>query len=70
MAIEKEIQLTIKVKGKDPFTVSAKVKGLEALSRLDSDDFDKLVLLSQSPQAKEYLKNNWGMLKGMLGIKE
>lgn len=70
MAIEKEIQLTIKVKATDPFALKAKINGLEELSRLNNDEFDKLVKLSKSTQAKNYLKNNWEMLKSMLGIKE
>lgn len=70
MGLEKEITVTLKVKGKDPFVLRSKIKGLETLSKLESDEFDKLVLLSKSTEAKNYLKNNWDFLKGMLGINQ
>jgi hypothetical protein len=65
MAVEKEIQITIRIKADTVFRLKDKVTLLETFSRLGADDQSRILQIIDNPKALKGLEKNWNMLKVM-----
>lgn len=63
--VEKEIQITIRIKADTVFRLKDKVALLENVSRLNAEDQDRILQIINNPKALKGLEKNWNMLKVM-----
>lgn len=62
------MKITIEIGTGTPAELKAKEAAIKILAKQEVALLDKLIQLSKSTKAIEYLKNNWLTLKLMLGI--
>jgi hypothetical protein len=65
MSVEKEIQITIRIKAETVFRLKDKVTLLDTFSRLGADDQSRILQIIDNPKALKGLEKNWNMLKMM-----
>ena len=65
MALEKEIQVTIRIKADTVFRLNDKVTLLNTFSRLGADDQSRILQIIDNPKALKGLEKHWGTLKLM-----
>lgn len=65
MSVEKEIQITIRIKAETVFRLKDKVTLLDTFSRLGADDQNRILQIIDNPKALKGLEKNWTMLKLM-----
>jgi hypothetical protein len=63
--MEKEITITLKIKGDTPFRLKDKVNMFEKFSRLGAEDQQRMTEIMDSKNALKGLAENWKMLQQM-----
>lgn len=59
----------LKIEGDNPIVEKKRFDALTTLNKLDDQSLERLAQLSNSPTAKAYIRDQWNMVKGMMGIK-
>lgn len=65
MAIEKDIQITFRVKASDVFRLKDKVEMFEAFSRLDAENQKNMTEIMKNPKALKAIADNKVMLQSL-----
>ena len=63
--LEKEVQITIRIKADTVFRLKDKLTLLDTLSRLGAEDQERILSIANNPKALKGLEKNWNMLKAM-----